>query len=69
MPVVFPRLFLRSEREKSLAARVLVRAIFPALSKLQVIAGNSDQFIALFAPVVIALVGANNFYIGFSTVI
>ena len=59
----------RSEGEKRLAARILVRAIFPALSKLQVIAGNSVRFIALLAPVVIALVGANNFYIGFSTVI
>lgn len=39
-----------------------------ALSKLHAIAGNSDRFIALLAPVV---VGQSNYYsgIGFSTVI
>ena len=38
-----------------------------ALSKLQVIARNSDWFIVLFAPVVIGR--SNNFPFGFSTVI
>ena len=38
-----------------------------ALSKLQVIARNSDWFIALFAYVVI--VRSNNFCFGFSTVL
>ena len=38
-----------------------------ALSELQVIARNSDWFIALFAPVVIG--GSNNIGFGFSTVI
>ena len=37
-----------------------------ALSKSQVIARNSDWFIALFAPVVIGW--SNNFGFGFSTV-
>ena len=38
-----------------------------ALSKLKIIAGNSDWFIALFAPVVIGR--SNCFGFGFSTVI
>ena len=43
------------------------RDFFRAFSKLQVIARNSDWFIALFAPVVIGQ--SNNFGFGFSTVI
>ena len=42
---------------------------YSALSKLQVLARNSDLFIALFAPVVIGQSNNYNFGIGFSTVI
>ena len=45
----------------------IVRAISRTLSKLQVIAWNSDKFITLFAPVVIGQ--SHDFAIGFSTVI
>ena len=55
----------REEKSKPIAAST--RDFSRALSKLQVIARNSDWFIALFAPVVIGR--SNNFGIAFSTVI
>ena len=44
-------------RSKTKTKRTLFARFFGALSKLKVIAGNSDWFIALFAPVVITKIG------------
>ena len=59
------RQFFNQSETKPIAA--CTRDFFHALSKLQIICGDSDWFIALFSPVVIDW--SNYIGIGFSTVI
>ena len=54
-------------RSKTKTIRTMYTSFFPRFEELQVIARNSDWFIALFAPVVIGR--SNCFGFGFSTVI
>ena len=61
------RTIFQPMKRKTKTNCTLSTPFFPALSKLQVIAMNSDWFIALFPPVVIGQ--SNYFAIGFSTVI
>ena len=59
--------FLANRKQNQNQSHIVRGNFFRALSKLQVIARNSDWFIALFAPVVIGR--SNNFGFGFTTII